>query len=358
MKTQGKPASKPSPATASKPAKAPPPRTSPAKIETKAGRRAGSPVEQDMAGNQSEAEPRNDGPAPEDGRTADQPVPRTFTKTPMFEATHAARYQRQRLIKDIDADTGTSLLCYVSGDKREIERDDTLGLMDLLHNIPSGANIDLLLHTAGGDVDAADKFLQIVLARIGETGGLRVVVPDYAKSAGTLIALGAHRLIMSDSSELGTIDPQFVLHDQHGNPICTSVTAYLDAFRDYSDQLRKDPEDPVAAAMLNQFDSFVVRKFQGYSNRARHIAERLLRRKTPNWTKIASDLLTESKWKSHGERIGYEDAQQALELDVVYMPPTDALWQQYWQLYCLQRLEVGKDKKIFESAWVSQIFER
>lgn len=294
--------------------------------------------------------------APE-GRGSPVEAPR-YSKTPMFEATHAPRYHRQALIKEIEAQTGRQLLCYVSGDKRQIERDDTLGLMDLLHNVDPGADLDLMLHTAGGDVDAADKLLQIIFSRLGKAGRLRVIIPDYAKSAGTLIALGAHQLVMSDSSELGTIDPQFVLNDQHGNAICTSVTAYLDAFTEYSDALRKNPGDPVAEAMLNQFDPVVIRKFEGYSKRARDIAERLLREKNANPTAIANDLLTERRWKSHGERIGYEDARQALELDVEYRAPSDPLWKKLWLLYCLQRLQVEQDKKIFESAWVSQIFER
>src|SRR5947209_1518594 len=75
------------------------------------------------------------------------------TKTPMYEAIHAARYHRQSLIKKIQEDYGRRLICYVSGKLASIDRDDTAGFMEILHNIQPGDNVDLLLHTGGGDVD-------------------------------------------------------------------------------------------------------------------------------------------------------------------------------------------------------------
>lgn len=300
--------------------------------------------------------------APKPEPTASPPVSvpapaRVITKTPMFAAMHANRYQRQDLVREIEARTGASLICYVSGDRREIDRDDTIGFVDMLHNIPPGRAIDLLLHTGGGDIDTAQKLIDIIHARLGPDGCLRVIVPDAAKSAGTLMALGANEILMSDSSELGMIDPQFILKDERGNEIWTSVVAYLEAFREYSDKVRADPEDRVAQAMLSHFDPVVVRKFQGYRDRTRDIAMRMLNRRGAPSTSITEALMDLRRWKSHGQKIGHDDAVQ-LELNITYLPPDDDLWQLIWHLYCMQRLEVAKDKKLFESVFVSQIFER
>ncbi|MFC3695582.1 SDH family Clp fold serine proteinase [Chenggangzhangella methanolivorans] len=286
------------------------------------------------------------------------PAPRHYVKTPLFEAFEAARYHRRAQIEAIEGETGRRLLCYISGDKREIERDDILGLVDLLHNIVQGQSIDLMLHTSGGDIDAADKFIHFIFDSIGPTGNLRVIIPDYAKSAGTLIALGANELLMSDSSELGQIDPQVMLKSQTGALMPMSVTAYLAAFYEYSDKLAKDRADVVSLEMLRQFDPFVVRKFQGQESRARTIAQKLLlRNNNTNATKVADELLTEKKWKSHGERISVEEARDYLNLPVTYVPRTAPLWDKVWRLYCLQRLVVRTDKKLFESVFVSQTFE-
>ncbi len=65
--------------------------------------------------------------------------------------------------------------------------------------------IDLVVHTPGGLVLAA---LQIARAIARHPGKVRVIVPHYAMSGGTLIALAADEIIMSEDSVLGPVDPQ------------------------------------------------------------------------------------------------------------------------------------------------------
>jgi hypothetical protein len=280
------------------------------------------------------------------------------SKTPMFEASNAQRYLRQGLIREVeDLISPRRLLCYVGGKRAEIGRDDVAGFVDLLHNIPQGTSIDLLLHTVGGDIDAAEKLIQLVLARIGTEGQLKVIIPDFAKSAGTLMALGADTLMMSDSSELGTIDPQFWLKDSNGNDICHSILNYLAAYDEHVLALKKDPEDPVANIMVRKFDPIIVKKFQSMRQRARNLAEGLLKRKGRPFSQIAHDLMNIDRWNSHGQMINWEDA-QAINLSVEYHPPSDELWQKIWLLHNHQRLSINDDQKLFESAYVSLPFDR
>src|SRR5215472_487659 len=65
--------------------------------------------------------------------------------------------------------------------------------------------IDLILDTLGGSLDSAFKTV-LFLSRF--TKRLRVFVPRHAKSAGTLIAIGAYELHMSPFGELGPLDTQ------------------------------------------------------------------------------------------------------------------------------------------------------
>ncbi|RJT30911.1 hypothetical protein D3227_29075 [Mesorhizobium waimense] len=171
--------------------------------------------------------------------TTPQP-PRAIEKTPMYTAMNAARYQRQTLIRDIERDQ-PKLICYVAGNKAAVDRIDTLGFVDMLHNINPGDPIDLLLHTPGGDIDAAEKLITLVRSAAGEDGQLRVIVPDYAKSAGTLMALGANTIVMSDSSELGPIDPQVSSKDGNGSDVVYSVLTYLNAYDAAKKALREAP---------------------------------------------------------------------------------------------------------------------
>ena len=278
------------------------------------------------------------------------------SKTLMYEAIHAPRYHRQALIRKIEEASGRPLICYVSGRGAVIDRDDTAGFMEVLHNISPETSIDLLLHTRGGDVDAAEKLLTLVQATVGGNQ-LRMIIPDFAKSAGTLITLGADSLMMSDSSELGTIDPQIWSDDEHGNAVCHSVLSYLDAFRIHSEALRKNPEDPVARLMLNKLDPTTLRNYEATRDRARNFAQDQLKRKGRNFTKIASALMDTTRWPSHGQMIKWQDVQD-LGLPVEYLPPRSDPWLAYWELYCLLRLAVKDRQNIFESSYASLILDQ
>src|SRR4051794_7709061 len=157
-------------------------------------------------------------------------------KTPFYQAIHAQRYQRQDLIKEIEDLIGRTLICYVAGSQAPISRDDAIAFVDLLHNIRQDHDLDILLHTGGGDTDAADKLISMARARIG-TKKLRIVVPDYAKSAGTMMVLGADAVVMSASSKLGPTPPQIVRTDQTRNRIRHSVRNYVDAYDEHTKTL-------------------------------------------------------------------------------------------------------------------------
>jgi hypothetical protein len=281
-------------------------------------------------------------------------------KTPMYRAMHAERYSRQAQIKQIQESSGSRLICYVAGSGAPITRDDTVGFVELLHNIPRDSNIDLLLHTGGGDIDAAEKIVSMLRTTVGK-GRFRVIVPDYAKSAGTLIALAADRILMSDSSELGPIDPQFIKKDSDGNARWHSVLNYLQAYETLCEKLREKPDDVPAKIMLSKLDPTTVVQFEAISKRARTLAEEHLNRwmfrtKKATYTKIAYDLMDTNRWPAHGQMIGWEDAKQ-MELEVEYLGPESEEWRSYWSLYCLQRLSVKDREKLFEADYASLSME-
>ncbi len=65
--------------------------------------------------------------------------------------------------------------------------------------------IDLVIHSPGGLVLAS---LQIARALKNHKGKVTVFVPHYAMSGGTLIALAADEIVMSENAVLGPVDPQ------------------------------------------------------------------------------------------------------------------------------------------------------
>jgi len=275
---------------------------------------------------------------------------------------HASRYKRQELIKDIQKKTDATLLCYVAGQAAEISRDDVLGFVDLLHNVKRESPVDLMLHTPGGDIDAAEKLINMVRNVVGPAK-LRVVVPDYAKSAGTLMALGADAIVMSDSSELGPIDPQITLTDGQGNRTSYPVQSYLDSYKEHSEALRQNPSDEVARIMLDKFEPARIKLFEAACERARAFADAQLARgmfRYPNvgpYTEIAKQLLSTARWRSHGQMIGFAEAQD-LKLKIEYVDPRTEPWTSFMQLYCYQRLEIKERQKLFESDYVCLTFDQ
>lgn len=281
------------------------------------------------------------------------------TKTPLFQATHAARYQRQALIKEINQATGTRLICYVAGLGTIINRDDTVGLVDLLHNVPEGRDLDLMLHSGGGDIDAAEKLVSLMRQRVG-TARLRVIVPDFAKSAGTLIALGADSIVMSDTSELGPIDPRIIRYDKDGNGMAHSVLSYLDAYEHHAAVLKREPNNVASQIMMSKMDPGTQRQYEAVRDRARRVAEDLLQqgmfKETGNWSLAVAELLNTKTRPSHGQMISWQDAMSPkLGLVVEHVEWNDAVWKQYWLLYCLQRLAITETQKIFESDFASLV---
>ena len=300
-----------------------------------------------------QSSPGNQGDIPPDDKAFEGSGP-PATKTPLFQANHADRYQRQSLIKRIQDRIERSLICYVSGSRCFIDEGDTMPFVDLLHNVPPNRGLDLLLHTGGGSIDTAEKLMGMMRRHVGPAE-LRIIVPDFAKSAGTLMVLGADSVVMSDMSELGPIDPQAYLFDRW-----QSVQNYLDAYDEHAKTLKTDPEAVVARIMLGKLDPATLRLCRAAVNRARQAGEKLLKRgmfrNGGNYTKTVKELLDTARWLSHGQIISWEDAQDPLiGLVVEYLDYHSEGWQDYWQLYCLQRLAVEDRQKLYESSYASLV---
>ena len=88
---------------------------------------------------------------------------------------------------------------------RYIDIDDSEEVLRAIELTDRTVPIDLVLHTPGGLVLAAE---QIAHALQRHQGQVTVMVPHYAMSGGTLIALAADEIVLAPSSVLGPVDPQ------------------------------------------------------------------------------------------------------------------------------------------------------
>src|SRR3954468_8366269 len=88
---------------------------------------------------------------------------------------------------------------------RYIDIDDSEGVLQAIRDTPPGRGIEIILHTPGGMVLAAR---QIAAALADHDGKVTAVVPHYAMSGGTLIALAADEIVIESHAALGPVDPQ------------------------------------------------------------------------------------------------------------------------------------------------------
>ncbi|WP_457611857.1 SDH family Clp fold serine proteinase, partial [Methanocaldococcus sp.] len=86
-----------------------------------------------------------------------------------------------------------------------ISIEDSEDILRAIRNAPKDKPIDLIIHTPGGLVLAATQIAKALKNHPAET---RVIVPHYAMSGGTLIALAADKIIMDKNAVLGPVDPQ------------------------------------------------------------------------------------------------------------------------------------------------------
>jgi ClpP class serine protease len=86
-----------------------------------------------------------------------------------------------------------------------ISIEDSEAVLRAIRLTPEEQPIDVILHTPGGLVLAAE---QIAKALVQRKAKVTAFVPHYAMSGGSLIALAADEIVMDPNAVLGPVDPQ------------------------------------------------------------------------------------------------------------------------------------------------------
>jgi ClpP class serine protease len=111
--------------------------------------------------------------------------------------------RKSRVIAMIHRQENVSFLGVLVSNYISIE--DSEAVLRAIRYTPPDQPIDLILHTPGGLVLAAE---QIAKALVEHKGKVTVFIPHYAMSGGTLIALAADEIVMDSNAVLGPVDPQ------------------------------------------------------------------------------------------------------------------------------------------------------
>ncbi len=130
---------------------------------------------------------------------------------------------------------------------RHIDIEDSEQVLRAIRLTPDDVPIDIILHTPGGLVLAAE---QIAHAIAGHKAKVTVFVPHYAMSGGTLLALAASEIVMDEHAVLGPVDPQL------GNyPAVSILRAIERKDRNHVDDTTLILGDIAAKAMVQVYES-------------------------------------------------------------------------------------------------------
>jgi hypothetical protein len=117
-----------------------------------------------------------------------------------------------------------------------------MGFMEAVHDLPKGP-LDLMLHSPGGDPNAAEAIMSYLRAQ--GFGPIRALVPISAMSAATMMAICCDEIVMGRHSQLGPIDPQFTITTPDG-PRSAPAQAILDQFDSAKGELATSPQSLAA----------------------------------------------------------------------------------------------------------------
>lgn len=155
------------------------------------------------------------------------------------ETMSQSDYVRRKYLKALSEYTGRNTIAYYSAflskpqvANLDINDLDMTGFMNALKGMDCSNGLDLILHTPGGSPAAAEAIINYL--RIKFNYDIRVIVPQMAMSAGTMMACAAKEIIMGKQSSLGPIDPQF-----NGIPAYNIQMEFEEAKRD----LAANPEN-------------------------------------------------------------------------------------------------------------------
>jgi ClpP class serine protease len=174
----------------------------------------------------------------------------------------------------------------------------------LYNSIPNNNDkpILLIIHSKGGEVEPAYLISKTCKEK---SPNFVVAVPRRAKSAATLIALGANEIHMGSMSELGPIDPQF------GNLPALGLSSSLESIAKVVSDYPKS-SDMFAKYLSDQLNLRLLGYFERVSESAQQYAQRLLEGKTTprSIEEIAHALVYE--YKDHSFVIDKDEAKKFL----------------------------------------------
>ena len=268
-------------------------------------------------------------------------------RSPLYEAQHGPRYERQELIRQYQ-NTHHCRLIVVAGNLAPISV--TL-FEEALYDVDPSQDLHVMLATPGGDGETAIRLVRQAQYRCKE---LTVIVPDQAKSAGTLFVLGADRIYMSPTSDLGPVDPQLILPD--GSRV--AARAIIAAVEDAEERIQTNPQAyTLYTSLFADITALMVQQARDELERTTNLVKEALscvEGRTEEESKELAEKLYGpliDETKSHSTTISTKDAKK-FGLPVKEAAHNEPQWRDIWRLWMKYRV-LGEEVQVYEGQSVS-----
>lgn len=224
----------------------------------------------------------------------------------------------------------SKLLVYITGDRPGFETQIHPEVLDYfidhLDNLKKEKKITLFLYTRGGNTLAAWSLTNLIRQFCDE---LEIIIPSKAHSSGTLISLGANKIIMTKQATLGPIDPslnsplnpqnpQFPTNPQARVPVSVeSIKGYFELAKKDLQIKNSESISNILINLSNQVHPLVLGDVYRSRTQIQMLARKLLSKQLKNETqikKIISFLCSDSG--SHDYTIYRREAKEELGLNI------------------------------------------
>ena len=249
----------------------------------------------------------------------------TPTQSAFFRALQSSRYERQEKIRNYEKSTGRSLIVFWGPIETQVITPFADAINDV-HDRP----LDLMLTSYGGNGEAA---LRLATMCHFEREDFRVIVPDTAASAATLLALGAESILMSSTSALGPIDPQIGLPARKQYVPAKSIVNIVEKI--VEPKVKDAPQLlELYVHFLGDIDAVVYQTALSAIERTQEFGPEILalRNNPPSLEEVKTLVKSLQGRSMHSATIGYAKAKE-LGLPVEYMDSQSEQWDQLWRLH-------------------------
>jgi hypothetical protein len=208
-----------------------------------------------------------------------------------------------------------------------INYSDILPFNDQLANL-KGQKLDLILETPGGSGEAAEDMVRVLRDRYDD---IAVIVPGWAKSAGTLIAMAADEILMGKASALGPIDAQLTWQGKVFSAdalleglkkikqevgVGSLNKAYIPILQGISPGEIQSAENALLFAETLVTEWLAKYKFRGWNVHSSSGQPVSQTEKTDRAAQIGRELRNHGKWLTHGRSLKIQDL-RSLRLKII-----------------------------------------